>query len=250
MYGFYNSMATEVYDLIHPIGDPYGDLEFYRERLKGVQGKVLMPSVGTGRLMIPLIESGLNVEGMDVSTDWLDLCKDHLEARHLPTRLFQGEMQTLSIDATYDAIILPSGSIHTLSEWDQIMETLTRFYDHLHVDGRLIFDVTFPKTTEVGHVTTYEWETFDGDVITLEDKIIDVSWVNQLIMSHHKYERWHRGQFVEAELERVSFKWFGIEELRLMLAQAGFINISLTADYKEEAPINGETNTITFEAVK
>ena len=31
--------------------------------------------VGTGRLLIPLLEAGLNVEGIDASPDMLAMCK-------------------------------------------------------------------------------------------------------------------------------------------------------------------------------
>lgn len=52
----YSKLATEVYDLDKPIGHSFGDVEFYRERLKSCTGRILEPAAGTSRILIPLLE--------------------------------------------------------------------------------------------------------------------------------------------------------------------------------------------------
>lgn len=75
MYNFYSKLSTEVYDLDKPIGRSFGNVEYYRERLKNVRGKILEPAVGTGRILIPLLEEGFDVDGIDYSPDMLELCR-------------------------------------------------------------------------------------------------------------------------------------------------------------------------------
>jgi hypothetical protein len=67
--GSYGKLATEVYDIDKPIGRSYRDVEFYLERLRSCTGRILEPGVGTGRMLIPLLEAGLAVEGVDSSPE-------------------------------------------------------------------------------------------------------------------------------------------------------------------------------------
>lgn len=75
MVSFYGSLSTELYDIDKYIGKTFGDVEYYSERLEGVKGKILEPAVGNGRILIPLLHKGLNIEGFDLSDDMLRLCK-------------------------------------------------------------------------------------------------------------------------------------------------------------------------------
>ncbi|WP_339063456.1 class I SAM-dependent methyltransferase [Tepidibacillus marianensis] len=58
------------------------DIPFYIERAKQLQGDVLELACGTGRVMIPMANAGINVWGLDLSKemlDQLDIKKDSLE---------------------------------------------------------------------------------------------------------------------------------------------------------------------------
>jgi hypothetical protein len=61
----YGRLATEAYDMDKPIGHSFGDVEFYLERLKSC----------TGRVLIPLMEAGLEIEGTDNSPEMLTICR-------------------------------------------------------------------------------------------------------------------------------------------------------------------------------
>jgi hypothetical protein len=63
----YGRLATEVYDITKPIGHSFGDVEFYLERLKSC----------TGRVLIPLMEAGLEIEGTDNSPEMLTICRPY-----------------------------------------------------------------------------------------------------------------------------------------------------------------------------
>ncbi|MBD2534993.1 class I SAM-dependent methyltransferase [Nostoc flagelliforme FACHB-838] len=85
----YGALCTEVYDISKPIGGQYPDVPYYIKHLSKIGGRILEVMVGTGRLLIPLLEAGLNVEGIDASPDMLACCRKHsLDKRfgacHLP----------------------------------------------------------------------------------------------------------------------------------------------------------------------
>ena len=74
-----------------------------------VKGK-LEPGVGNGRLLIPLLEKGLDIEAFDISNEMIQICRNNCEARNLQPNLFQEKMESFSSEVKYEAIIIPAGS--------------------------------------------------------------------------------------------------------------------------------------------
>lgn len=93
MLGYYNKLSSEVYDIDKYVGLSFGDVEFYRDRLADCQGDILEPGVGTGRILIPLLEAGYHVEGFDVSDEMLELCRRNCEKRGLHPNLLIEKME-------------------------------------------------------------------------------------------------------------------------------------------------------------
>lgn len=93
MFSHYGQLCTEVYDLTKPVGYSMGgDIEYYRDRLQTCQGRILEAAVGTGRVLIPLLESGLTVDGLDYSPEMLASCRNHAAKRGLYPELFEGRL--------------------------------------------------------------------------------------------------------------------------------------------------------------
>ena len=79
----YGTLATEVYDLDKPIGRSFGDVEYYTRLLATISGRILEPATGTGRILIPLLEAGHEVDGVDSSPEMLAVCRRHCQDRGL-----------------------------------------------------------------------------------------------------------------------------------------------------------------------
>lgn len=82
----------------------------------------------------------------------------------------------------------------------------------------------------------------NGDGITLENKSIEIDWLNQVTLSYLKYEKWSKGQLVQTELQRFAVCWYGIEEFKLLLESIGFSNITCSADYVFEKTVKCKSN--------
>ncbi|SMO32125.1 class I SAM-dependent DNA methyltransferase [Melghirimyces algeriensis] len=248
MYSFYGKLSTEIYDLDKPIGHSFGDVEFYRERLKTCQGSILEPAVGTGRILIPLLQEGNEVHGMDRSPEMLSLCHAHCERRGLSPQLYEEDMVSFSLPQKYEAIIVPTGSFLLIKDRNDSIEALRCFYKHLVPGGRLILDIFLQTDLQLGHVSTRTWTNAEGDLITLDEKRVKVDYIQQYTVSHMKYEKWRDKKLVQTELEYFPLRWYGVEEFRSILEQIGFSDIVISADYQYgEYPTKGD-QTITFEA--
>ena len=250
MFSFYSKLSTEVYNIDKPIGLSFGDIEFYRERLKAVKGRILEPGVGTGRILIPLLEEGLIVDGIDSSSEMLDLCKHHCEQRGLKTNLYQESMESFSLPHKYEAIIIPTGSFLLLENSNKAINALKCFYDHLSKDGRLIVDIFIQSNFDTGSNSTRSWVNLEGDLITLNESVVEVDFINQCTVSHFRYEKWHNSQLVQTELERFPLRWYGVEEFRLILESIGFTDIIISSNYKLGLYPTDKDQIITFEVYR
>ena len=84
MFSFYSTLCTELYDYTKPVGYSLnGDIEYYKERLKDCRGRILEAAVGSGRVIIPLLEAGFKVDGIDYSPEMLDSCRKRCKREHI-----------------------------------------------------------------------------------------------------------------------------------------------------------------------
>ncbi|WP_175987751.1 class I SAM-dependent methyltransferase [Bacillus sp. Marseille-Q1617] len=251
-FSHYGKLCTEVYDLTKEVGQSFsGDIEFYREKLRDTKGRILEAMVGSGRVMIPLLANGLKVDGMDDSPEMLASCRHRLEERGLQAELYESNLQTLDLPHQYEAIIIPGGSFLLIDDREESMHALRKLHDHLEPGGRLMMDVFLPDAQfETGKVNTSVFPLPDGDTITMESKLVEADFFYQRKVTHLKYEKWRSGSLIETELQRFAIRWYGVEELRLILKEIGFSKINICADFVEGKQPSGSHEKIIYIAEK
>ena len=72
-----NPFAVEFYDHMRYV-EELRDIDFWIEEANAVGGPVLELGAGTGRVLIPLARTGLEVVGLDSSQLMLDRCSEKL----------------------------------------------------------------------------------------------------------------------------------------------------------------------------
>ena len=249
MLSYYSKLSSEVYDLDKPIGSSFGDIEYYAERLEGVSGKILEPAVGTGRMLIPLLEKGFDVDGFDSSTEMLEICWANCEDRGLDPVVFEASMESFESETDYQAIIISTGTFLLMHERDTSVQALHNFHRHLADGGRLIVDLSLPGNIELEKTNTRTWNTPHGEVITVESKKVAVDWLNQYSIGQNRYEKWRDGELIATELERFPMRWYGIEEFKMLLEYAGFTEVTVSAGYQYGKAPSRTGEILTFEAV-
>jgi SAM-dependent methyltransferase len=140
--------ATSPYDdaMLYDLGmEQYTwDLDYYLELARAAGGPILEVCCGTGRVLLPMLRAGLNVDGLDLAPALLDRLRHKASALGLQPRLFQSDMRSFRLDRSY-ALILITGNafVHNLTTEDQIA-TLTCCREHLQPGGLFAFDAFFP----------------------------------------------------------------------------------------------------------
>lgn len=252
-FSYYGELCTEVYDHTKQIGQSFGgDIEYYRDRLKHCKGRILEAMVGSGRVYIPLLESGLKVDGVDYSPEMLASCRRRCEERGLSANLYESGLQELSLPNRYEAILIPGGSFLLIEKREESLAALRRLYDHLQPGGRLMLDLFLPDHNfECGQFGgTSAFTLPNGDTITMEGKLVEADFYHQYKVSHLKYEKWRNGALIQTELQRFALRWYGIEEFKLVLESIGFTDVVVSADFDYgKAPTHAKQKFV-YEAVR
>ena len=136
---------AKVYDLYH--SELTEDVEFYIRKSTHVSGRILEIGCGTGRVLFPMVNHGLNVIGIDNSNAMLEIAKQKKSQFNFNSdqcEIFLQDMRDFDFNFQFDQIIIPfNGFLSLLSIEDQLM-TLQNVRKHLTSGGRLLFDVFVP----------------------------------------------------------------------------------------------------------
>lgn len=249
----YQSLSAKVYNFDKPIGTSFGDLEFYETCLAklNIQAPILEPAVGTGRLMIPLLKKGYDLFGFDLSSQMLEICQENLRAHHEnPERVYQASFTNFHYDQKFAAIVIPSGTFLLMTEDQDIQTALQNFYTHLMPEGQLIFDIFLQPDFQVGRTQIREFPIHTDEKISLTMTEAEINHLTQVTTTYHRYEVWNNHQLVQTELEVFRLKWLGLQEIELLLKNAGFNNIQITANYQENSAPTSASDTINVIATK
>ncbi|QPC43875.1 methyltransferase domain-containing protein [Kaustia mangrovi] len=247
MINRYGSLAAEVYRLDKPVGHSFGDVEFYRERLAGCRGPVLEPAVGTGRVLVPLLEAGYDVRGFDTSPEMLDLCRAECRERGLDADLSLQGFADFSCDAEVEAVIVPAGSFQLVTDADEARAILARFREALVPGGRLILDLDPLSDLAAPLAPARHWASGE-DLLTLTVSPVETDFVRQTSVSHLRYEHWRAGRLVAAEIELFALRYWGVVEFELALREAGFTDIAISGNYRHGVAPEADARIVTFEA--
>lgn len=244
----YGTLASWVYDLDKPIGRSFGDIEFYLQRLQNCKGPILEPAVGNGRILIPLLEAGLHVEGFDTSREMLSRCQRQCETRGLDTRLRLQRFEDFTYEEKFEAIVIPLGSFQLITDLASAKAVLRRFYDHLVPNGRLIVDLDSIGCFFGPDNRIRSWRTKEGDLLTLTADRVETNFIAQTTASHLRYEQWRDCNLIQVELELFSLRWWGVGEFDLLLREIGFEEIVISGNYRYGQAPQKDDEMISFEA--
>ena len=135
-------MPAMDYDRVAELYDAYVqgdfDLDFFIREARQVPGEVLELMSGTGRVSIPLIESGVRLTCVDASRPMLDRLEEKLDSKGLRARVVHADVCELALEALFDLIFIPFHSFAEITDEIQQRHALERVYDHLTEAGRFI----------------------------------------------------------------------------------------------------------------
>lgn len=225
------------------------DVAFYQTHIENGGQPALDVACGTGRLLLPYLRAGLDVDGCDISPDMLALCREKARREGYSPNLYQQAMHELDLPRSYRTIFI-CGSFGIAGTRQQDAQALQRFYDHLTPGGVLLLDLPAPygegspwnlwQKKNRQHLDPEWWpdpereRASDGTDFIMRSRIADLDPLEQVITLQYWAQRWQGDQLLGDEEHTLTSNIYFKNELLMMLKQAGFEEVTVQGDFTEE----------------
>jgi SAM-dependent methyltransferase len=243
--------------------DPH-QLPFFQREIERFGQPVLDVGCGAGRLLLPLLRAGVDIDGCDSSTDMLRVCRDKAVSLCLEPRLYQQAMHILDLPRQYRTIYI-CDAFNLAGGRDRGLATLRRCFAHLQEGGALLLNVEapypWPEWLEKwnpanGNTLPEPWPeegrhrvAADGSDYVERFRLVSANRLEQSYVRQVRVEKWVAGQVVAFQEATLRGDMYLKNEMLLMLQVAGFRQITVRGDYTDEPAISDSTELI-FTALK
>ena len=229
----YDGVVAVAYDTWMPPGTPFPDDPVHAAIVRGAAGSSLELGVGNGRFLIPLVEAGLAIEGIDSSADMLDRCRRHAVARGVDVVLHRGDIAPLDLGRRFGALVCPAGSFTLVAEERRARAALASYHDHLEPGGRVALTMFVPGADDI---TGFAWRlrrtgTADDGTSYVVHEATGDDVEPQVHLVYNRLETFDAaGALVDTVLRKMRLRWWSQDQFAAALAAAGFVDIEAVGD--------------------
>ncbi len=132
---YYGSLCTEMYEILHKKA-PQNELNFYLSYAE-TGNKILEPLCGSGRFLVPFMEQGFDITGIDLSKEMLFKLKE----KSPNACVVQEDITKYCPDKKFDYIFISSGSVSLFTDIDLCKKILYKLKGMLMPKGKFVFAV-------------------------------------------------------------------------------------------------------------
>lgn len=231
----YKGLIAEWYD--DWLKEYTGDIDYYSAFFKGFEGRVLELACGTGRVLIPIAQTGVKIDGLDTSEDMLAILQKKASELGLnKIDLHKQSMEDFDLEEKYDAIFVATGSFQLLTKTEGALSSLHCVHQHLTDTGFFMLDLFIPWDNIIDedekdgqYRVTRDRSRPDGSrSIVLERYEIDIP--KQLKLGTYKYEFYEGNHLAHCVADELPIRWYWKDEFLSLLHDAGFSEVEIMVD--------------------
>jgi len=239
----YCGLEAELYDALDELSD-FDDEPFFRWFVEANPGPVLDLGCGTGRILLPLAEAGVEVLGVDSSLHMLRLCRRKLEEAGLRAELAQGEMQRLDLgERLFSSILIPGFSFQLLLEDAAARACLAACRRHLRKDGQIVLPFYIPwemiwderSASPLEERRRVDAQSGGGAWVAWQGWELDAR--AQRLKLRNRIECLDaEARVIQREDKEMQMRWYLPHEALALLSQAGFAEVAAYGDFGFDPP--------------
>ena len=239
----YGSLCTEMYELLHQEA-PRDELEFYLSYAKRGMS-ILEPLCGSGRFLVPFLERGLTIQGVDSSGDMLGKLLEKAPGAAV-IQCGIGEYQTAE---RFDYILIPSGSVSLFTDMRECREILSKLRGLLNRNGIFVFAVDTvasrcPDRAE--YDTDVAVDTGEGCRLVIRfKKYYEEATHTQFCPS--LYELYRGGVLLRQERMDFQTHLYELGEMEAILREIGFTRVKVYASFAKEPAVTNQSEAFLYE---
>jgi SAM-dependent methyltransferase len=252
----YRKLHAEWYDLVSGGIDHSGEIDFWARSIEESGEPALELGSGTGRKLIPLLERGFDIVGIDTSEDMMARCLATCRVKGLQAELHEQSMVEFDLPREFGMIFLASGGLSLFTSDQDIGATFGRVMVHLRPGG--LFAFGFEPLPSGGNTDESDgiWGRWDGDWVKGPDDVV-IAWRRRRKYDPASHvwdalfvvEKFINGSLVETEANERMGRYFTTDEAVQYAVAAGFESIRATSGFTEDLP-SSDSRVITVRCRK
>jgi SAM-dependent methyltransferase len=231
------------------------EIPYFKTFIEADGQPALDVACGTGRLLIPYLRAGLDVDGCDVSEDMIAACREKAAREGISPNLYVQPMHELDLPRQYKTIYV-CGAFGLGSTRTQDLEALKRFHEHLGSGGTLLVDIEVPyadarqwkywlkdersSLPEAVRPTRERKRASDGFDYALSSRVLDLDPLAQHVIMEIHAEKWHGETLEDVEDHRLDIGLYFKDEVLAMLEGVGFSDIVVHGDHVVADPTSDD----------
>ncbi|KON87786.1 hypothetical protein AF332_13750 [Sporosarcina globispora] len=226
MITYYGELCTKMYESDKSMAEG-AELNYYLSFVKDRKMKVLEPMCGNGRMLIPFMQHGIEIDGFDISEDMLKVCKEKAEKLNFNPNVFQEKIEEFKSAKQYDLIIIPYGSFSLLPD-SLVNKSLQNLKNALHEGGKLLLTIVEKdsKIEEVSEWTETNRKKIDGQTI-IEYRKIAYDDETKILHVQLKYDAVAYESIKKTELMNFPIRLYDPDEFDNVLNEIGYTQIAV-----------------------
>ena len=239
------------------------EIAYYQGQIERHGQPALDAGCGTGRLLIPFLRAGLDVDGAGVSGDMLAYCEQAARREGLSPRLYRQALHELDLPRQYQTIVA-CGVFGIGVSRAQDFVALQRFYQQLLPGGVLLLEIYLPYEDEkvwplwrkdARNDLPEPWPEYVGKApdddreYDLFYRLVSVNPLEQQTVGEMRMLSYKDKQILEDKTYPLTSNYYFRNEMRMLLAQAGFRIEAEKGDWTD-ADANADHHVIVFFARK
>ena len=240
------------------------EVPFFLQKIAQYGQPVLDVACGTGRVLLPLLRAGIDIDGNDISKDMLHYCQRKAAGEGLNLNLYSYSMHAIELPRKYKVIYI-CDSFGLAGGRENDLETLRHCYSHLEDGGALLLNIQADYTSaeswnewlpEYRRAMPQPWSdkgdgrvASDGSQHFAQFRMLNVDPLEQRYTRQVRLEKWSGGKLTASEEYTLHGDFYLKNELLLMLKVAGFREIMVHGNYTDE-PATADHEEIIFTAIR
>jgi len=139
----YHGLLASTWDVWRDNTENWSDSLLFLDIVRQYGQPALDVGCGTGRIILDYLSKGIDIDGVDNSPEFLEICRTKGRQRGLTPTLYQQRIETLALPRTYRTILGPSSVLQLVTNTDTARGTLRRFWEHLQPGGAFVTPFAF-----------------------------------------------------------------------------------------------------------
>lgn len=214
------------------------DLQLYLGFAAASPGGILDVACGTGRTLVPLVEAGHRVTGIDSSAAMLGVARSRVERLGKRATLVCADMRSFALRRHFGMAFVALGSFHHLASVEDQRSALRSLAAHVVPGGRLIVDLLNPSPEWLAagdgalvHQLTAPFPDEGGPDVLSKFVARTTAFETQTDHELLLYDRTGPDGSITRRIFEVDLRFVFRYEAELLLAEAGFRVRDVFGDY-------------------